>query len=492
MGLMRFVVSPRGRITGDLVEQAYLTGIDLSTWKVRAALENGQLILQREASDSANLHLPWPIEGRGWLGLTTGCLIERAQPYHIPLELARGAVGQLRNQLAEWQMIGLKMPGTITTQVDEAVNILGQAAVSQEDLPKSAALAEKVLRIALSAGDMLTDAYVNWSMAQRTSRPVDKKIHVGGDLGDALLDDTAVQPFLLAFDTARLPFCWRDIESSAGHFDWNLCDRQVQWCEKYDLRILAGPLLRLDPLGLPEWLCSRGGDFDDIAGHASEFIRTVVTRYRGKIDAWQCTGGINTADVFDLSEEEKLRMTVSLSEQVHWLDPRTPTFVSFDQPWGEYMSRQDFELPPLHIAATLLRAGLNLQGAMLEINVGYHPGGTLPRSLLQFSRQLDFWGLLGLPIWVALSVPSDVKIDPLASPRVNIHSGYWTPEAQRHWVANYLPLILAKPFVQGVIWSQLRDSRPHAFPHGGLFDQIDQPKPSLGQLASIRQTYLGE
>ena len=29
---------------------------------------------------------------------------------------------------------------------------------------------------------------------------------------------------------------------------------------------------------------------------------------------------------------------------------------------------------------------------------------------------------------------------------------------------------LAKPMVQGVIWNQLRDSDPHDFPHGGLFD----------------------
>ena len=101
MGLMRFIVSPPQRITEEMAQQAYLSGIDLATWKVRAGVENGQLVLQRGVSDSANLHLPWPIEGRGWLGLKTGSLIEQPQPYQLPLELARGTVGQLRDQVAE-------------------------------------------------------------------------------------------------------------------------------------------------------------------------------------------------------------------------------------------------------------------------------------------------------------------------------------------------------------------------------------------------------
>ena len=41
---------------------------------------------------------------------------------------------------------------------------------------------------------------------------------------------------------------------------------------------------------------------------------------------------------------------------------------------------------------------------------------------------------------------------------------------QQAWVARFVPLLLAKPMVQGVIWNQLRDSNPHGFPHGGLFD----------------------
>ena len=68
--------------------------------------------------------------------------------------------------------------------------------------------------------------------------------------------------------------------------------------------------------------------------------------------------------------------------------------------------------------------------------------------------------------------------------------GEWTPAAQQAWVARYLPLMLAKPFVQGIYWNQLQDSVPHDFPHGGLFDEHRKAKPALRTLALLRQALL--
>ena len=59
MGLMRFIVSPPDRITDETIEQAYLSGMDRVPWPVRVRRENGQLLLERSVSDSANLNIPW-------------------------------------------------------------------------------------------------------------------------------------------------------------------------------------------------------------------------------------------------------------------------------------------------------------------------------------------------------------------------------------------------------------------------------------------------
>jgi hypothetical protein len=71
-------------------------------------------------------------------------------------------------------------------------------------------------------------------------------------------------------------------------------------------------------------------------------------------------------------------------------------------------------------------------------------------------------------------------------------AGQWTPVAQQAWAARYLPLLLAKPFIQGIYWNQLRDTTAHDFPHGGLFDLNDKAKPVLRTLALLRQAVLKE
>ena len=79
------------------------------------------LLLEREVSESANVHVPWWVEGHGLLALSTGTLMEQPTPYLLPVELARGTVNQLRNQLFEWQTIGLAVPPGVATKLTEAI-----------------------------------------------------------------------------------------------------------------------------------------------------------------------------------------------------------------------------------------------------------------------------------------------------------------------------------------------------------------------------------
>jgi hypothetical protein len=170
-------------------------------------------------------------------------------------------------------------------------------------------------------------------------------------------------------------------------------------------------------------------------------------------------------------------------------DGRTPAVVTFDQPWGEYVSQLEMDLP-LHLADSLIRANLGLAGIGLEINFGYYPRGTQPRDLLELSRQLDRWSLLGLPLLVSLVVPSGSGKDPHARLKPQPVPSNWTPEVQEQWTRHYVPLILSKPAVQAIVWNQLRDDQPHDLPHGGLIDRQGRPKPAMAQLAAIRRQHL--
>ena len=90
MGQMRFLVVAPDGIAEETLAQAYLTGIDRTPWLVQTSLEGDLLLLEREVSESANVHVPWLVEGYGLFALSTGTLMEQPDPYLLPVELARG------------------------------------------------------------------------------------------------------------------------------------------------------------------------------------------------------------------------------------------------------------------------------------------------------------------------------------------------------------------------------------------------------------------
>jgi hypothetical protein len=490
MGQMRFLVVAPDRIVQETLLQAYLSGLDRTPWPVRASVEGDLLLLEREVSESANVHVLWPVEGYGLLALATGTLMEQPAPYLLPIELARGTINQLRNQLFEWQMIGLVAPPVVSEKLAEAIRQFSRAVVRQDEPAEAAALAQAALRTALEGSQLLANAYAEQAIAVRRRGAAKLPSLLGGNLGTTLLDAPAAKHFLATFNTAVAPVCWREVGASEGTFSWTVCDAQIQWCRAHGLKVCAGPLVQLDAGSLPDWLYLWEDDVDGLLASADEFAAAVVGRYRGKVDLWQCAGRVNTAELLSLSEEDRLQLAARLVKRVRTLDPNTPALLALDQPWSEYMSGREVDFPPLHFADALIRAGLDLTGLMLEVNLGYGPGCTLPRTPLEFSRQLDYWSVLGLPLYLAITAPSATAEDPLARRPGTLPAGSWTPQSQQAWIACHLPLILAKPAVQGIVWNQFRDGAPHDFPHGGLLDDRGQPKPALRTLALIRQTLL--
>lgn len=490
MGMMRFIVSPPDRITGEMAQQAYLCGLDRVPWQARVQWDQGELILHRVVSESGSLHIPWVVDGHGLLTLSTATLRERPEPYTLPLELARGKIGQIRNQLAEWQMVGLTGTEAVADKISQATAAFGDAVVTQQASRRSVELAEQALRLAIDAANLLAAAFCDQALGIRRRSGNKLDTLLGADLGSSPLDEYAAREYLQTFNTATVPMVWREIEAREGTFSWDICDQQVEWCGSNGLTICAGPLMQFDQRCVPDWLYLCEGDFESLFSLASEFVEAAVTRYRGKIGTWIAAGRVNTAEAFALTEEEKVKLTARAIELTRAMDPDAGLAVSFDQPWGEYLARQANDFPPLHFADALIRADLGLTALGLEINLGYCPGGTLPRDPLEFNRQLDFWSLLGVPLYLILAVPSSSQPDPMAQRRATTLAEIWTPTSQQAWVSRYLPLFLAKPTIRGVLWSQLRDSEPHSFPHGGLIDLRRHPKPTLRQLASLRQAHL--
>jgi hypothetical protein len=490
MGLMRFLVSPADRISEAMLQQAYLSGLDRIPSRARIRRREQEILFERSTADSCALNVPWAVEDYGQLVLTTGTLRERDEPYHLPLELARGKVGQVRNQLADWQAIGLVVPPAVVEKLQEATRALAEAVVQPPESTPSVEQAEKAIAKGIEAGSMLVAAYTEQAIAVRRRMASKWRTLLGADLGLSPLDDFSAGRFLESFNAANVPILWRDTETSEGSYAWAVTDKQIEWCRSSGLAVCAGPLVQLDQGSIPDWLYVCEDDFESVLDFACEFVQAAVTRYRGKVKVWQCAGRINTGTALSLADDDKMKLAARTIELTRSLDPEAEIVISFDQPWAEYLGGQRQSYPPIQFADMLVRAGLGLTGLALEINVGHYPGGTLPRDAVDFGRQLDYWSMLGMPLYLVISVPGDWQPDPLAQRRTSLTPGIWSAATQRAWVSRYVPLFLAKPSVHGVIWSQLRDSEPHSFSHGGLFDARRHPKPALRQLASIRQTCL--
>jgi len=493
MGLMRLLVHNRDRIPPGGLDHVHMCGQDDLPWFSRVYFSGDHLIVERNESDSGRVFVPWRIGHAGPLLVGTSTLIERDAPYVLEVELARGMVTTLRNQLAMWETMGLTVPKGLSSAVLEGTVEFARAATTQDDVPTAADWAQRSLATTSLAMIRLADEYARQALAARRKQARPISSWFGVHLGRNLPKSNVARQLANTFNMVSVPMTWRTIEAVEGRRTWDEADAQVEWAKSAGLRICAGPLLELDDRGVPDWTYLWEGDFDTLIGFMLEHVRAVVERYRGKVHLWQVAARMSHGHSLGLSEEARLQVAARAITTVRELDPTTPLVVTFDQPWAEYLAREHLDLAPLHFADALVRADLGLSGIGLEINVGYHPGGSLHRGPLAISRLIDNWSLLELPLLLAFTLPSSDSDDSQTNGKVRVLSNgddQVTPESQREWIERHMPLVLAKNAVQVVLWNQLSDAAPHHYPHGGLFDTADKPKPALEALKKIRQKFL--
>jgi hypothetical protein len=492
MGLMRLTVHDRDRIPPGGLGQVYMCGQDELPWYGRAYMSGAQLIVERAENDSGCAWVPWRINGRGVLLLGTSTLMERERPYRLEVELARGTINRLRNQIAHWEMLGLVVPDDLRQEVLAATRHFSRAATNHDPDP-SAEDAEKALVAAVDAMDRSAAIYSQQAIEIRRAQSKKLTTWFGVHLGDAMPAVGVARQLLPSFNMISVPLSWRSIEASEGRRNWKQADAQIEWGKTAGMKIMGGPLLELDDRGVPDWTYLWEGDFDSLLGFMLDHVTSVVKRYRGKVHLWQVVARMSHGRVLALTEDQRLQIAAQAITRVRELDPTTPLIASFDQPWAEYLATEQLDLAPLHFADALVRADLGLSGLGVEITVGYHPGATPHRSPFAYSRLIDTWGLLELPLLVTLTLPSSPEKDPLANPKIQVLSNDAddvTPATQAAWIERHVPLLLAKAPVQVILWNQLSDASPHVYPHGGVFDAQDKPKPALESLRKIRQQLL--
>jgi Glycosyl hydrolase family 10 len=477
----------------ELQRASVTGGQDNMPYPTDVTVEGERLVLARSVSESGSLQVPWRIAGVGQLMGASATLMERAAAYPLPLELARGKINQVRSQTADWIAGGLVLPDPLRQTIHDATLAFGRALMLGAE-EAAVPAAEQALEQAYQAADGLVHAYIEQVFQIRHQRQAKLESWQSCRLEADAPTEAATASFLQAFNTVTLPFSWQAIEPRDRHYQWEATDRLVGWAQAHGLRIIGGPLVDFAGRNLPDWLWENSTDLASMSQLIGDYVETVVRRYQSRVRTWQITAGSNWAGILARRDDELIYLTLKAAEAVRRVNPQLEIIVGLAQPWGDYLAEQERSKTPFVFADDLLRTGIKLAALDLELVMGVSPRGSYCRDLLETSRLLDLYTLLGVPLQATLAYPSSAAATEDADPDQRVNLGYWRDgyreETQAIWAADFAALALCKPFVRTVQWTHWSDAQPHFFPNCGLVDDQGREKASLHALHKLRSEHL--
>lgn len=499
---------------------------------------------EKRAGESAGLSLQFPVmvEG-GSVGsvvvLQTCLLPERERPYLLSLELARHRLMLVLNKLEDWALFDLPPTDPAMQMFEQSRRAFTEALVAHaegvrngggEGLYSAGAdrLARRALALAVTAGEMLTQAQARAQFAKRMSGELAAAAvrisappnaitnHEAAESRSALLGTVGVilptppqigvsvnpemfgpamqKAAALGADFVNMPMRWVDMEPTEGKYLFGKTDRWIEWAVRQArLPIVGGPIVDFRKGCVPEWLYIWEHDYETLRELVYEHVKNLVTRYRRTVGTWTVVSGLHVASNFALSFEQVMDLTRLVVMVVRKLQPGSKVQVQIDQPWGEYFADSTRAVPPLMYAEMVGQAGVNPDLFALRVEMGQPEQGRGTRDLMAFSAMLDRYAALEKPLSIAaISAPSrpadadsmglDAQMDP----------GYWrapwSSQTQVDWMTKFVGVAASKPYVHSVCWHELYEpAKPSDNRFDGLIDAAGQAKPALWRLAEIRQ-----
>lgn len=482
-------------VSNSLWQDAYVCGIEGVPWQSRNQLVDSRLSIGRSIDSSGKLFLACQIPELGMRTLSTCSLRVSDVPYQLALELARGSCYRVRIQSDAWERAGLVLTDEFWELMESGTSQFLDAIQNRGNPDLSAASAIKSIATLEHAVIELGESFAKQSIAFRKQR----EPQIG-----TLLAGTVVPPspttggeedaFREAFNAAAVRLNWAEIETDAGRYDYDNATATMDWCTKHGVRVIGGPLVDFRSRLMPHWLYLLEDNFESFLSAATNYVEKTVTKFRGAVHLWNCAAGLNTPGPLKLNDEQAMRLAIGILQTVRRADPGTPAIVTFDQPFGEYLSKHRDALSPIHFADAIARSGLGMAGIGLDVKFGYTEACTQPRSGVDFGNMIDRWATLGLPLLVQLGVPAGSGIDPNAlAPSETYVTATNAVDAANQQLRDAGPLIrtlLAKHVVHGIVWNGWSDAEQHVDSHSGVLDLAGRPRPILDYMTRLRKEFL--
>jgi len=486
----------RKEVLGGSYLDAYLAGgPDRFPLMTTREIRNGNYVLTHLGDDSLHLCANIELPGIGKVLGATGNLMPRERPYNLLLELLRGKLCRLRNQSTDWELLGLDTPQTLKDELAKLCHILGRVVTAENNEIDETICLDGLVH-AHRLGDELTSIYTQRVLEIRKERTPKLQTRLAIGLGEDL-DPFEPNPAALAhfpFHQIHIPFPWRLLEPAQGQYQWQKADRVIESAMASRLEVSGGPIIDFRHGALPDWVISGKMDQHRLSSILTKHLYAVLNRYQGIVKHWTILLGANLGEVFDLDEDEWLRLAFHLCDVAAKSGSKTSLVLGINQPSGELMALEPRNYSPLGFAETMVRTGLPIAAIELDMVMGTSPRGSALRELLEVSRVIDAFGFLGKPLRLVVGYPSSPAKDLLADPGQSTGPGRlgseYTPEGQSLWAKTYLELLLCKPQVEEIRWCHLEDKRPHVYPNCGLIDIDGRVKPAWVDLLELRRKHL--
>ena len=173
MGVLKFqLTSPDAASRLADLRKAYVTGLDRTPSRVSVEFRQGVMSCHREGTESGRLFVPWPVPGFGTPIVGNGHPGRARDPYNLAVELARGKLNDLRNQLADWRLMGLRTPADLDSALKRGAVGVRQGGDLGRPPSVSFTAAQASLSAAWAAGNLLVEAYTGQVLQTRLAGAV--------------------------------------------------------------------------------------------------------------------------------------------------------------------------------------------------------------------------------------------------------------------------------------------------------------------------------
>ncbi len=471
MGVLKFRIPDSWTLERRQASSLHVVGLDGVAWPCRITREPHSLTVHRNKDESGHLYMAFPFPDFGELVVSTGTLPEGATEYHLTLELARGTLNRLRNQLSNWQEGGLQVDNNLLANVRQATALLEKCVFSSEP-DQAERYAAESLAASMSAIFSLGQAFASQITPIRQSQVNIPKFWLGARLGT--WDPAVASKLGSHFEIVQLNRS-EDIGSSVQN-------------------AIVGPFLDASPNGLSPSLLE-ADDFDARRNRLVSEVREQANQLPSSVKMIHAVSGLNGTGHRWLSYPQQLQATLDVLQTLEDTGNRCPTMISFDGPWCERLAWSVGGVHALQIADSLLRRGVSINMLGLEIHLDYSPTGSLPREPLQWLELIDTWSQFGLPLVICLRAPFWYERPTNAGDSgrelvVNHPRGGMRDGERLRLLETAIPMLLARPAVQGLIWLQARDGDDPRYPGSGLLDDQLEEKPPLKMLNELRTRFL--